>query len=73
MKILGVRQRLVFGCEVSRKRIVERLFFEETTIVENYQTLLNKFIALLLQIKQIRWFQQDWAAGHIAETTTALW
>jgi len=73
MKILGIRQRLVFGCKVSRKRIVGPLFFEETIIAENYPDLLSKFIALLLQIEQVCWFQQDWAVAHIAKTTPAFW
>jgi hypothetical protein len=73
MEILGIRQRLVFGCEVSRKRIVGPLFFEETIIAENYSDLLNKFIALLQQIQRVCWFQQDWSAAHTADTTAAFW
>jgi hypothetical protein len=75
MKILGIRQSLVFGCEVSRKRIVGPLLFEEaiTSIAENYPDILKKSVALLLQNKPVCWFQQDWAAAHIANTTTAFW
>jgi len=73
MEILGIRQRLVFGCEVSRKRIVGPLFFEETIIAKNYPYLLNKFIGLLQQNKRVCLFQQDWAATRIAKTTAAFW
>jgi len=73
MEILGIRQRLVFWYEMSRKRIVGPLFFEETIIAENYLDLLNKFIALLQQIQRGCWFQQDWSAASIEKTTTAFW
>jgi hypothetical protein len=51
---------------------VGSLFFEGTIIAENHQNLLNKFISLLEQNKQVSWFQQDWVTAHIANKNTFL-
>jgi len=73
VEILGIRQRLVFCCELSRKRILGPPFFEETIIAKNYPDLLSTFIALLQKIEGVCWFQQDWTAARTANTTSAFW
>jgi hypothetical protein len=59
-------------CAISRKQIVELLFFDETINVERYQNLLTQFIALLEENERDCWLQQDGATLHTANTTATF-
>ena len=56
--------------DLSRKRIIGPIFFDETISAERYRThILEQFVSQLNETElEQGWFQQDGATAHTART-----
>jgi hypothetical protein len=51
-------------CAISRKRIVDPIFFSEIVTAEKYQEIIMQFTSLLNEEERFCWLQQDGATSH---------
>jgi hypothetical protein len=64
-------QKIGCWCAISRKRIVDPIFFSETVTAEKYQEIIMQFI-LLLNEERFCWLQQDGATSQTANSTMEM-